>query len=120
MHMTIGAAIKIATFLFTFFLLGPFIAALIGYAAWKGKPKSFDREMYWTVFIVAMAAAGFIFVYIQRHPHTLPDVVSFIGMNLVGALFGVSAGFGIGVFTRPKHTLPPFDTRPQDGNTDER
>jgi hypothetical protein len=120
MHMTIGAAIRLATFLFTFFLLAPFIAALIGYAAWKGKPKSFDREMYWTVFVVAMVAAGFIFVYIQRHLHTLPNVASFIGVILCGLLFGVSGGFGVGVFTRPKHTLPPFDTRAQDGNTDER
>jgi hypothetical protein len=106
--------------LFTFFLLAPSISALIGYAAWKGKPKGFDRDMYWTVFVAAMAASGFIIVYIQRHHDSLPDVVSFIGMILGGLLFGVSGGFGIGGFTRPKHRLPPFDTQAQGGNTDER
>ena len=111
MRLTIGATIKLAALLFTYFLLSPFISVLIGFAAWKGKPKNFDREMYWMVFVVAMAGGVSIFVYIQRHPGTLPDLVSFICLLLVGLLFGVSAGFGIGAFTRPKSSLPPFDSR---------
>jgi hypothetical protein len=108
MRMPIGATIPIAVLLFTFFVLAPFIAAMIGYAAWKGKPKSFDREMYWTVFASAMAAAFILMLYVQRHAATLPGPVVFAGLILGGLLFGVSIGFGVGVFTRRKSTLPPF------------
>src|SRR3989442_631117 len=42
------------------------IAAVIGYAAWKGKPNNFGRDMYWTAFVSASAASGFLIVYAQR------------------------------------------------------
>jgi hypothetical protein len=45
--------LEAALLLFTFFVIVPSIAAAIGYAAWKGKPKNFSREMYWTAFAVA-------------------------------------------------------------------
>jgi hypothetical protein len=60
--MYLGAVL----FLFTFFVLGPAIAAGIAYAAWKGKPKNFDREMYWTAFAAAILASGFLMVFAQR------------------------------------------------------
>jgi hypothetical protein len=106
-----GMTIHVGVLLFTFFVLAPFIAAMIGYAAWKGKPKSFDREIYWTVFTAAMAAALILMVYVQRHADSLPGPVVFAGLILGGVLFGVSMGFGVGVFTRKKSTLPPFDSR---------
>jgi len=111
MRMTVGAMIRVAALLFTFFVLAPFIAAMIGYAAWKGKPKSFDREMYWTVFATAMAAAFILMFYVQRHADALPGPAVFAGLILGGLLFGVSMGFGVGVFARRRSTLPPFDTR---------
>ena len=120
MKMTAGAMLKVASLLFTYFVLAPLIAAMIAYAAWKGKPQSFDREMYWTVFAAAISAAFVVVFYVQRHADTTPDVALFTGMILGGLLFGVSGGFGIGVFVRPKSTLPPFDSRRQGGNTDER
>jgi len=58
----IGAAL----FLLGFFVVVPSIAAVIGYAAWKGKPKNFGRDMYWTAFVVAIAASSFLMVYAQR------------------------------------------------------
>ncbi len=45
-----GLWVEAAFLVFTFFVIVPSIAAAIGYAAWKGKPKNFDREMYWTAF----------------------------------------------------------------------
>lgn len=46
-----------------FFVIAPSIAVAIAYAAWRGKPKSFDREMYWTVFVATCAVAAVIIVY---------------------------------------------------------
>jgi hypothetical protein len=46
----VRVGVELGFVLFTFFAVAPSIAAAIGYAAWKGRPKSFDREMYWTVF----------------------------------------------------------------------
>ena len=54
--MWVGAGFLI----FTFFVAVPSIAAVIGYAAWKGKPKNFNREMYWTAFAAAIIASLFL------------------------------------------------------------
>jgi O-antigen/teichoic acid export membrane protein len=101
-----SGTIHVGIFIFTWFLLAPFIAIVIGYAAWKGKPKSFDREMYWTVSAAAMAASVIIVFYVSRHDDS---PLFFAGLLAGGVLFGVSTGFGIGTLTRRKNTLPPFN-----------
>jgi uncharacterized protein YybS (DUF2232 family) len=106
--MTIGAALELGTLFFAYFVLALLIAVAIAYAAWKGKPKSFDREMYWTMFVAAGAVGGLSLVYVQRHTDTLPGLVVYVGLILGALLFGVSAGFGIGALVRRRDTLPPF------------
>jgi hypothetical protein len=72
MHTSVGTQVELGFNLFVFFVLAPCVAATIGYAAWKGKPKSFDREMYWTTFVSTAAVAGLIIVYALRHGGTWP------------------------------------------------
>lgn len=100
--------VELGFILFTFFVLAPSIATAIGYAAWKGWPKSFDREMYWTAFVALSAVAGLVIVYASRI-----KAVGGIWLHLVqlaclglGALvFGVALGFGVGIFTRRRDSL---------------
>ncbi len=44
----------------------PAITAVIAYAAWKGLPKNFSREMYWTAFVSAGVPAVFLLIVAQR------------------------------------------------------
>jgi hypothetical protein len=97
------ASLELALLGFTFFVLVPGIAATIGYAAWMGKPKSFDREMYWTAFISTGAVSGIIIVYVQRHGETWPVVVQLGCLELGLLVFGVAIGFGVGIFAHRNH-----------------
>lgn len=86
-----------------FFVIAPSIAVAIAYAAWRGKPKSFDREMYWTVFVATCAVAAVIIVYslrMQTDDEMRFHLVQLVCLGLGALLFGVSFGFGVGVFTR--------------------
>ena len=49
-----------------FFVMAPTVAVLIGYRASRGKPKSFDREMYWIAFVAVGAVAAFVIRYAVR------------------------------------------------------
>ena len=86
---------------FASLLLVPVIAAAIGYAAWKGNPTNFDREMYWTAFVAAMVVSGFLMVFSQR---MRADVrtwrhIAQLACFLIGALlFGVAGGCFLGIF----------------------
>ena len=72
----------------------------------SGKPKSFDREMYWMAFVSVGALAGFIIVYTQRSGGTWPHPVQLACLGLGALLFGVALGFGVGIFTRRRSSLP--------------
>lgn len=92
--------IEVALLLFAFLVVVPSIAAGIGYAAWKGKPKNFGRDMYWTAFVAAAAAACFLFVYSQRMNADVRTWQYILEMTLFGlgvVLFGVAAGCMIGI-----------------------
>jgi hypothetical protein len=106
MQTSVGVGVEFGFIMFTFFVMAPAIAAAVGYAAWKGKPKNFDREMYWTAFVSTGAVAGFVFVYAQRHAETWPRVVQLACLGLCGVLMGVALGFGVGIFTRRHTPLP--------------
>jgi hypothetical protein len=104
--MTVGVPLEFAFIMFTFFVMAPAIAAAVGYSAWKGKPKNFDLEMYWTAFVSTGAVAAFVFVLAQRHGETWPRAVQLACLGLCGVLMGVALGFGIGIFTRRHNSLP--------------
>jgi hypothetical protein len=108
MVATTVEALKIGAVLFAYFVLAPLVTVWVVLEAAKGRPKSFDRDMYWTVFVAAGAASGLIFVYVQRHANTLPGVVAYVGLVVSALLFGASGGFAIGAFVRKRDTLPPF------------
>ena len=106
MHTSVGVWVELGFILFTFFVIAPTIAATIAYAAWKGKPKGFDRDMYWTAFVSTAAVAGFILVYAQRNGGTWPPLVRVACFEIAALLFGVALGFGVGILARRSSSLP--------------
>ena len=97
-----GIAAEAGLLILTFFVFVPSIAAAIGYAAWKGKPKNFDREMYWTAFAAAMIVSAFLMIFAQRmhaDVRTWQYIVQVACFTLGTVLFGVAAGCVVGVFT---------------------
>lgn len=93
--------LEASLFLLAFFLVAPTIAALIGYAAWKGKPKNWDRSMYWTAFAASIIASGSLMVYAQRMQADVrtwqyPVEMALIGFGVI--LFGVAGGCMMGIF----------------------
>jgi hypothetical protein len=85
-----------------FFVFVPAVVAVIGYAAWLGKPKNWDRTMYWTAFATSIIASGFLMAYAAgmradvRTRHYLVQIALF-GSGVL--LFGVAGGCMVGVFT---------------------
>jgi hypothetical protein len=113
MYSKTGLWLEAAFFLFIFLAVA-LIAAAIGYAAWKGKPKNFTREMYWTAFVAVGAVSLFLMVYAQRmhvdvRTWQYPLQIACFGL---GALpFGVAGGCMVGIFTfrRPPPTQDPLE-----------
>jgi hypothetical protein len=95
--------------LFTLFVVVAAIAVAIGYAAWKGKPKRFDREMSWMSFIASGAVGGFLMVYAQRMQadvRTWQYLLQLACFGLGALLFGVAGGCMVGIFTIRRSLLP--------------
>ena len=83
------------------FVLVPAIAAVIGYAAWKGKPSNWDRTMYWTAFAVSVMTSAFLMVYAQRMEadvRTFQYAVQMALLSLGILFFGVAGGCMVGIF----------------------
>jgi hypothetical protein len=92
----------LATFVLLIMSVGiPAIAVAIAYAAWRGKPKTFDREMYWTSFAAALIVSALAFVLAQKlnFNGSAGRILPAISLFLALLLFGVSMGCGIGIFT---------------------
>jgi membrane protease YdiL (CAAX protease family) len=101
MHLNNGLWVEAALLIFTFFVIVPSIAAAIGYAAWKGKPKNFDREMYWTAFAAATGVSLFLMLFAQRmnaDVRTWQYLLQLACFSLGALLFGVAGGCMIGIF----------------------
>jgi hypothetical protein len=84
-----------------FFVFLPVLTILIGYAAWKGKPETWDRSMYWTAFGFSVIGSSFALVFAQRMNADVRTWQYFIqlALFLLGSLlFGVAGGCMVGVF----------------------
>jgi len=93
--------VEAAILLFAFFVVVPAIAAAIGYYAWTGKPKNWDRSTYWTAFIASIVACGFLMVYAQRMQADVRSRQYILQMILFGfgvLMFGVAGGCMVGIF----------------------
>jgi len=93
-------------YLIVMFLSIPCIAAVIGYAAWNGKPKSFDRHSYVLGFVATMLVS-IIFLSFATSMHadirTWHYAVEIACFTLGAITFGVSSGLMIGIFVyRPQ------------------
>jgi hypothetical protein len=98
------------------FGVAPSIAAAVAYAAWKGKPKNFDREMYWTAFIAIGAVSAFVVMFALRMRAEVGTWQYFFqcaSFSLGAILFGMSMGCGVGIFTyrRRPSAETPSDSR---------
>jgi len=101
-------SVELVFVLSALFVVPLFIAAAIGYAAWRGKPKRFDREMYWTAFVSAGALAALIIVYSMRMQADIKPtrhILGLMGLGLGGVVFGVALGCCVGVFTYRRNSV---------------
>jgi uncharacterized membrane protein len=94
--------LEAALFLLAFFVVAPAKAAVIGYPAWRGKTKNWDRSMCWTAFAASIIASGSLMVYAQRMQADVrtwqyPVQMALIGFGVI--LFGVAGGCMVGIFT---------------------
>jgi len=98
-----------ALLLLILFVGVPSIAAAIGYAAWKGKPKNFDQGTYCAVFVSAGGASGLLILYTSRM-HVDVRTWQYLVQILCGGfgllLFGIAMGCGIGIFTCRRRSGP--------------
>lgn len=102
MQSDTGLSVEVGLLIFTFIGVVLSIAAAIGYAAWKGKPKNFDREMYWMSFAAATGVSLFLMVFalrMQADVRTWRYLAQGVCFGLGALLFGVAGGCMIGVFT---------------------
>ena len=87
-----------------FFVVAPAIAAVIGYAAWRGTPKNWDRSMYWTAFAFSMVASLSLMVVGSRMAAGFLEVALLVLSVLL--LFGVGGGCFIGIFVHARGKGP--------------
>ena len=88
--------------LLTLFVGTPTIAAAIGYAAWKGKPKTFNRDTFVLGFIATLMVSGFLIVYAQRmhaDVRTWQYLLQLACFEFGVLLLGIGAGCGAAIFT---------------------
>jgi len=87
--------------LLTLFVLAPATSAVIGYAAWKGKPNGLDRSTYALGFVVIGIVSCVLMVYAQRLQADVrtPQYACQAACFEIGALlFGVAGGCMVGIF----------------------
>jgi hypothetical protein len=97
----IRALAEAAFIVLAFFVLAPTVAAVIGYRASNGKPKNFDREMYWTAFVAIGAVAVIITryaVFMEAKDVAWWNLLRLTLLGLGALFFGASLGFGVGIF----------------------
>lgn len=80
-------------------VFGPAIA--IAYFAFKGRPKTFDRWMYWTCFCAFMISGGVLFGIGEKlvEPRYNNAYMQPICVFSALFLFGLALGCGLAIFT---------------------
>jgi len=94
--------IEDAVFLLALSIAVPGVAVAIGYAAWLGKPKNWDRSLYWTAFVVSAPVSVPVMVWAQRMRIDLTSWWHLLQLSIFGLgalLFGVAGGCVLSVFT---------------------
>lgn len=122
--MPIPPWVEFGLALFAFFVIIPAIAAVIGHAAWVGKPKKWDRSMYLTAFVATTAAALCLGVYAKRMEADVrtwryPAQLALLGLTVL--LFGVAFGCGVGTLTYGRGKGPTWrrvTPRPENSTDD--
>lgn len=80
----------------------PLIAAAVGYAAWKGKLPTFDRERY-ALSAAAAGALGIALMFGAQRMHadvrTANYLLQLVLFACVVTCFGIAGGCVIGIFT---------------------
>lgn len=99
--MPLSIRLEEALVLLVLFVVAPAIAAVIGYAAWKGKPENWDRSMYWTAFAASIVASVSLMAYAQQMQADVrtwqyPVQMALIGVGVI--LFGAAGGCMVGIF----------------------
>ena len=87
--------------LFAFLLIVPSTAALIGYAAWNGKPRNYSREMFLTSFVLVGRVSGILLAYaiqMRADIRTWEYLLQVACFGLGTIPMGVAGGCMIGVF----------------------
>ena len=76
-------------------------AIAIAYETSKGRPKTFDREMYWTCFASAAMLAGIVAYFgFRSQPRGIsPHLWTATSLMVAILLTGVSFGCGLGMLT---------------------
>ena len=90
-----------ALLLLALFIGAPAISAVLGCAAWKGRPSGFDRERYALSAVASLAGAAFLMVYVQRMDadvRTAQYYVQLACFLLSVFLFGIAGGCLVGMF----------------------
>jgi uncharacterized membrane protein len=88
--------------LLTLFVGTPTVAATIGYAASKGRPKTFNRDTFVLGFLATVMVSGILIVYAQRihaDVRTWQYVLQLACFELGVLLLGVAGGCALGIFT---------------------
>lgn len=89
-------------FLLTLFVGAPTIAVAIGYAARKGRPKTFSRDTFVLAFVATLMISGFLIVYAQRMQadvRTWQYILQLACFEAGVLLLGIAGGCGVGIFT---------------------
>jgi hypothetical protein len=100
--------------LFTLLVVAPSISIAIAYAAWKGKPRTFDRGKYFASFVACLAASAFLMIYAQRmhaDVRTFHYAIEVALFELGALIFGVAGGCMLGTFTYRPGQGPPGQSR---------